>query len=434
MFGWEFPPVISGGLGTVCYALTRHLAAAGTDVTFVMPRVGAERAEFDNFTMLGANEVVFEQVPDVDQLAGNLPLRVVETDSALRPYDSDATYTARLKQIDAQPLSQPSGITLAFDGGYAHDLLEEVTRLAMVGGKLGEEADFDVIHAHDWMTYAAGLEARQASGKPLICHVHATEFDRTANRPDARVAEIEKAGLDAADRVIAVSRRTRDSIVAHYDIDSAKIDVVHNAVSKERLVDPDTVPKYLGEKIVLFLGRVTLQKGPEYFVEAARRVLARVPDVRFVMAGSGDMLPQLIELVAQYRIQDRFHFTGFLRGADVHKVYAMSDLYIMPSVSEPFGVAPFEAMLYGVPVIISKDAGAVELLDNAATINFWDIDELSATIIRVLEDDTYANALRRAGAEVLEHIDWHRTAAAVIDVYKRTIAAATTRTPGNLTD
>ena len=272
-----------------------------------------------------------------------------------------------------------------FSGKYGANLMEEVARYAVVAAQVARdlEGQFDVIHAHDWLTYYAGIAAKRVSGKPLVVHMHATEFDRSGENINTQVYAIERAGMMAADRVIAVSNLTRNIVITRYGIPADKVVTVHNAV---RFAENNTEAPERGvkDKIVTFLGRITYQKGPDYFVEAAAKVLKRVPDVRFVMAGSGDMMNHVIRRVARLGIADRFHFTGFLRGEDVHKMFQLSDVYIMPSVSEPFGISPLEAMRSNVPVIISKQSGVAEVLDYAIKVDYWDVDAMADAIYALL--------------------------------------------------
>ncbi|MBI2343068.1 MAG: glycosyltransferase family 4 protein [Deltaproteobacteria bacterium] len=416
MFGWEFPPQMSGGLGTVCKALTSHLSGQGIDILFVMPCVNGNRPVSPHFRLIGANEIALSNsVVHLYERLSPETLKLLRIDSLLQPYDTLESYSLHVRTLarriqEYQAAQQGRGERLALHGGYGRDLLEEVRRYAIIGSVLGLQETFDIIHAHDWITFPAAIEAKRVSGRPMICHVHATEFDRTGEHPNQEIYDIERYGLEQADRIIAVSHRTREMLIARYGLPPDKIAVIHNAVSKEKQLERDQIKKGFSEQLVLFLGRVTLQKGPDYFVEAARLVLQALPHVRFVMAGTGDMLPRLIERVAAYRLQKAFHFTGFLQGREVEQIYAMSDLYVMPSVSEPFGVTPFEAMLYHVPTIVSKQSGIAEVLQSAIKVDFWDIQMLAAKIIQVLSDSTFSRELVRRGAAELEQVSWDSAA------------------------
>ena len=283
------------------------------------------------------------------------------------------------------------------------------------------EGQFDVIHAHDWLTYFAGIAAKRVSGKPLVVHMHATSFDRSSSdNIDTRVYAIEKAGMAAADRVIAVSNLTRNIVIEKYGIPAERVVTVHNAV---RFAEKDNEMPERGvkDKIVTFLGRITFQKGPDYFVEAAAKVLKRVPNVRFVMAGSGDMMNHVIRRVARLGIADRFHFTGFLKGDDVHKMFQLSDVYIMPSVSEPFGISPLEAMRANVPSIISKQSGVAEVLDYAVKVDYWDVDAMADAIYGFVKYPALSKMFAEKGLEEVTGLKWNNAAAKIKTVYEDAI-------------
>ena len=295
--------------------------------------------------------------------------------------------------------------------------MEEVSRYALVALSIADKFEYDVIHAHDWLTYAAGIAAKQISGKPLVVHVHATEFDRSGENVNQVVYDIERSGMEAADRVITVSNLTRQIVIERYGIPAEKVFTVHNAVEPVDKPETDEVTKHVREKIVTFLGRVTYQKGPDYFVEAAHKVLQRDPNVRFVMAGSGDLLNRMIRRVAQLKMGTRFHFTGFLAGAEVDRMFAMSDVYVMPSVSEPFGISPLEAMRTNVPVVISKQSGVAEVLQHALKVDFWDIDALADAIYGILHYDGLRKMFARYGKSEVDSLIWENSALKVLEVY-----------------
>ncbi len=303
--------------------------------------------------------------------------------------------------------------------------MEEVARYAMVAAQVAKdlEGQFDVIHAHDWLTYFAGIAAKRVSGKPLVVHMHATEFDRSGENINRRVYAIEKAGMQAADRVIAVSELTRRIVIGKYGIPADKVVTVHNAVrfGESEEAAPERAVK---DKVVTFLGRITYQKGPDYFVEAAAKVLQRVSDVRFVMAGSGDLMNHVVRRVAQLGIADRFHFTGFLKGGEVQRMFRLSDVYVMPSVSEPFGISPLEAMRSGVPVIISRQSGVAEVLDYAIKVNYWDVDALADAIYGLLTYPALGRMFASKGLEEVTGLKWTNAAAKIKTVYETVVAEA----------
>ncbi|MBA4397344.1 MAG: 4-alpha-glucanotransferase, partial [Syntrophus sp. (in: bacteria)] len=322
MFGWEFPPRISGGLGTACFGMTRALTGLGHEIVFIMPHWDGE-APSGLVEMIAASRVPVPPA-DLDAPAAwkGLTLRAVH--SALRPYLNDRHYQTLLAGQDGSRL-------LDITGHYGADLISESIRYGKAAGVIARERRFDIIHAHDWMTFFAGIEARKVSGHPLILHIHALEFDRSGENIQQDIYDIERHGMEQADHVIAVSHYTRRIIVERYGVNPAKISVVHNAVIENDALPDPLVRKDPAQKIVLFLGRITLQKGPDYFIDAAAMVLRELPEVTFVMAGAGDMAPQMVERVAELGIGANFHFTGFLTRAEVERLYAVSDLYVMPS-------------------------------------------------------------------------------------------------------
>ncbi|WP_316897609.1 glycosyltransferase family 4 protein [Pseudodesulfovibrio indicus] len=418
MFGWEFPPYISGGLGTACLGLTKGLAHLGTEILFVLPRLDSDE-EGRHLTLMGANRIRAKVgISEIRQLRERLA--VLEVLSPLRPYLTEVEYRTLIEKNELITTEDIfAELENDFAGGYGENLMAEIVRYSLIGAHLGMSQEFDVIHAHDWLTAPAGIEAKRVSGKPLVVHAHALEFDRSGEHVNQSVYDIERAGFEAADRIIAVSHFTKETIVHRYSIDPAKITVVHNAVEKERRLGQLRVKKPFKEKLVLFLGRITFQKGPDYFVEAAAKVLEKNPDVRFAMAGTGDMLPRMVERMAELRLADRFHFLGFVRGADVERIYAMSDLYVMPSVSEPFGITPLEAMVFDVPCIVSKQSGVAEVLEDAVKVDFWDVDRLAFEIQDILEDEERAGELVKKGRETLKKVQWDHAAERVLDVYRQ---------------
>lgn len=429
MFGWEFPPHIAGGLGTACYGMTRGLARNGVEVVFVMPRAyGDEDQRF--VRVVNASDV--ETIGTRDhEFSEELLEKVsfIHIDSNMLPYISPEEYAAYhdefVRNGRTHEWTDVWKQRYTFSGKYGANLMEEVARYAMVAAQVAKdlEGQFDVIHAHDWLTYFAGIAAKRVSGKPLVVHMHATEFDRSGENINRRVYAIEKAGMQAADRVIAVSELTRRIVIGKYGIPAEKVVTVHNAVRFGE--SEDAVPeRAVKDKVVTFLGRITYQKGPDYFVEAAAKVLQRVPDVRFVMAGSGDLMNHVVRRVAQLGIADRFHFTGFLKGGEVQRMFRLSDVYVMPSVSEPFGISPLEAMRSGVPVIISRQSGVAEVLDYAIKVNYWDVDALADAIYGLLTYPALGRMFASKGLEEVTGLKWTNAAAKIKTVYETVVAEA----------
>ncbi len=442
MLGWEFPPYISGGLGTACYGLTRGLDQLGVEVLFVLPK-SVEASHTSHVRLISPAQLSVSAMRSVarrshtletfTQLLENVTFHQVDAD--LRPYDRPDATTEELVDVPGPDLTVSSEevreklkrVLTAFDvtGGtdYAGNLFAQVVRYADLAREIATEQDYDLIHAHDWMTYLAAINAAEVSGKPLVVHVHSTEFDRSGVHVDQRIYDIERAGMHRADRIVAVSYLTKSIVTKHYGIDARKVDVVYNAI------DDNGPPKDAAlsdirrdEKIVLFLGRITMQKGPEFFLAAAKRVLEVMDNVRFIMAGSGDMIKQMIALATRMGIGDKVLFTGFLRGDDVKRVFRMADLYVMPSVSEPFGIAPLEALVNDVPVLISKQSGVAEVIRHALKVDFWDVDEMANKIVAVLRHPPLQATLRDHGSIEVRRLSWQDAAANCVEVYQRVLS------------
>lgn len=424
MFGWEFPPHIAGGLGTACYGIVKGLAYNGVQTLFVMPSASGDEDQ-SAARIISASDVPVESVGStVDEFLDKV--KFVRIGSNMIPYVDPEEFHEMVeseRRLQSENLAKCIGTKFRFSGRYGSNLMEEVAHYAMVGGTIAMEHkdEFDIIHAHDWLTYLAGIAAKELTGKPLVVHVHATSFDRgTEDQIDSRVYDIEKRGMMAADKVIAVSDLTRNIVINKYGIDPEKVVTVHNAVDfsgRENV----KVERGVRDKVVTFLGRITFQKGPEYFIEAAAKVLKRTDGVRFVMAGSGDMMNRCIRYVAKLGISDRFHFTGFLRGAEVQKMFAMSDVYIMPSVSEPFGISPLEAMRSNVPAIISNQSGAAEVLKYAFKVDFWDVDAMADDIYALLKYPALADFAAREGYEEVNRLKWNIATAKLKKIYESVV-------------
>jgi len=419
MFGWEFPPHISGGLGTACYGLTRGLShIPGMDIIFVVPKSFGDEDQ-SAVHLVGANNVnITEKQVNVEGFFRKIKL--IEVGSKIIPYTDPEEYIKLSDEYEGQQVSfintQLKG-KLKFSGKYGPDLYQEIANYALVAIQIALDNEFDVIHAHDWLTYPAGIAARDISGKPLVVHVHATDFDRSGGNVNPTVYQIEKNGFEVADKIITVSNLTRNTVIEKYGISPEKVVTIYNAVEpisdEERMQAKRGIP----EKVVTFLGRITLQKGPEYFIEAAHRVLQKMDNVRFVMAGSGDMMRRMIRRAARLGITDKFHFTGFLKGDDVYQMFSLSDVYVMPSVSEPFGISPLEAMQSNVPVIISYQSGVSEILKHAIKVNFWDIDAMADAIYGILNYSALSDYIKKYGKEEVDNLKWENSAVRVKGIY-----------------
>jgi glycosyltransferase involved in cell wall biosynthesis len=393
MFGWEFAPIYSGGLGVACAGLTKGLVKHGANITFVIPKKKGDIQTHVN--LVSASEMMDK-------------IKTIQIDSPLKPYLTSSAYSKLLGNRNEFS-----------DSLYGQNLFDEVHRYSEAAKEIARQETFDVIHSHDWMTFNAGINAKKVSGKPLLVHVHATEFDRTGgNGVNQHVYEMEKEGMHAADKVITVSNYTKNLVMKHYGIPSEKIEVVHNAVDfDDHCVEAPRISE--NDKIVLFLGRITLQKGPDYFVEMAKKVADIIPEAKFVVAGSGDMEARMIMRAAELGIGDRMLFAGFLRGDDIDRAYKMADVYVMPSVSEPFGITPLEAIKNGTPAIISKQSGVSEILNNTIKVDFWDIDKMANLVAGILKYSPLRQTMSEEGLKELQKISWDNSARKCIDVYNQ---------------
>jgi glycosyltransferase involved in cell wall biosynthesis len=421
MFGWEFPPHISGGLGTACYGLTKGLSSLdGIDLTFIVPKVYGNEDK-TGIKLIGAGDVVLSGKILLKQRKLEMRESAVheqQISAYITPKQYEELLEKQISLVNARVKKNTSSGKLEFAGKYGSGLFNEISRYAVVASEIAKTEPHDVIHAHDWLTYPAGIAAKKMSGNPLIVHVHSTEYDRSGENPNINVYEVERKGMEIADKVITVSDFTRNIVIRKYNIDPSKIITVHNAADTATSI-PSTKPHRKGanEKIVTFLGRITKQKGPEYFVKAAYKVLQKMDNVRFVMAGSGDMMEDMINLVARLQIADRFHFTGFLKGDDVTSMYAMSDLYVMPSVSEPFGISPLEAMQNNVPVIISKQSGVSEVITHAIKVDFWNIDHMADAVYGILNYPSLGEYMTKNSLKEVNNLRWIKAAERVKEIY-----------------
>jgi glycosyltransferase involved in cell wall biosynthesis len=493
MLGWEFPPFISGGLGTACYGLTRAMSKQGTQVLFVLPK--AVEAEYIGHIRLLSPDRPHTPSPDGSSPAAQSsppapadapgpatvdgdghsvfdpnapqPMRHVtfkQVPTWLQAYQTPRDYkrsVAELKRIEAlrrgeiteqafleQTAEAERQAAAAAAGGesdaaeqqrlrpaeevdYAGDVITESQRYADLCMKLTRREQFDVIHAHDWMTYPAGMAIAGASGKPLVVHVHSTEYDRSGESIHTQIYDVERRGMHAAARVVCVSHLTRKICEHRYGVPHEKVRVVYNGIEhgEDQPVVQPQVGIERGDKIVLFLGRLTMQKGPEYFLRAARKVLDKFDRAKFLIAGSGDMARQTIQQAAELGIGHKVLFTGFLRGADVERVFRMADVYVMPSVSEPFGIAPLEAIRHDVPVIISKNSGVAEVIRHALKVDFWDVDEMANKIIAVLRHPPLGRTLREEADFEIRQLTWDGAAAKCNAIYEQAIADVSESSP-----
>lgn len=410
MFGWELPPFNSGGLGVACFEMAKSISSKNTDVTFVLPKKQKYNHQFMKVTF--PDDDVAEKRAR-DEIAQN-NIEVKEIDTPITPYLTEKEYE---ELVRLGKISQKTGKY----SNYSQDLVGEVMRYGEEAGSIARRENFDIIHVHDWLSYPAGIKAKKVSKKPLVAHVHALEYDRCHEAGvNRRIVEIEKAGLEAADKVITVSKLTKERVMKYYGISSEKIEVVHNGIALgESLSGQENLEslKKGGKKLVLFTGRITYQKGVDYLVTAAKKALQIDPKIVFMIVGSGDMLNQIIAQTASLGISDHFYFPGFLRGKELASVYAAADLYVMPSVSEPFGLVALEALAAKVPVILSKQSGAGEVLNHALKVDFWDTDELANKIASVLHYNSLRHSMIKNGFKEVEQCNWNVAADKCLQIY-----------------
>ncbi|HBR18607.1 MAG: hypothetical protein A2Y13_01625 [Planctomycetes bacterium GWC2_45_44] len=430
MLGWEFPPFISGGLGTACFGLTKAMSKLGLEVTFVLPRPVSSGGESVHVKMRTPADINYQKISlEEEEYERNLKnIKIKMIDSPLRPYETVESFKHEIEELIHAKQTRCSLLHISEQskaeavGHYCGDMHSEVQRYAAAAVRLAMQDDFDVIHAHDWMTYPAGIAVAAVSGRPLVIHVHSTEFDRSGEHVNQTIYDIERAGMHAADKIIAVSYLTKNIIISRYGITGDKVEVVYNGVERNgNGLNFGKIGINKDEKIVLFLGRITMQKGPEYFLGAAKKVLEVMDDVKFVMAGSGDMMRKTVELAAELGIGSKVLFTGFLRGEDVRRVYEMADLYVMPSVSEPFGIAPLEALNHDVPVLISRQSGVSEVLTHVLKADFWDINEIANKIVAVLKYPPLRMTLKEHGNFEVRKLKWEDAAQRCLAVYNQVV-------------
>lgn len=463
MLGWEFPPFISGGLGTACYGLTRALSRQNVEVLFVLPKPVANAdgghvhyigpadsgpdsnvasngprpsvsttyrlSEFPNVRFHAIDAQLSEPYQSIPPEQRDELTDVIRTN---RPSPLRATLEAAAAEQQRKRKRQPEADPATASGAdYAGNMFDEAQRYADLCVQLARQEDFDVIHAHDWMTYPAGLAVAAATGKPLVVHVHSTEFDRTGEHVNQRIYDIERRGMHGAMRVICVSYLTRNICIHRYSVPEKRVEVVYNGIDSnnggEALEPRSAITR--SDRIVLFLGRITMQKGPEYFVSAAQKVLAKFTNVKFVVAGSGDMARQMIAMAAEMGIGHKVLFTGFLRGKDVERVFRMADVYVMPSVSEPFGIAPLEAIRHDVPVIISRNSGVAEVIQHALKVDFWDVQDIADKIIAVLRHPPLSQTMREHADLEVRQITWDGAAARCGTLYEQVVKDMAHATP-----
>ncbi len=424
MFGWEFPPFFAGGVGTVCYELTKQLSADGLDIQYVMPfcpdSLNPGFVKLHNATKK-AGEVC---------LSTTQVIKIKKIHSILSAYQTEEEYEESLKHVTSK-VKSTLGDKNNTSKLYGKNMFEEIQLFAQRAKKMyleGQFEDFDVIHAHDWTTLPAALAVKKLSGKPLAVHVHITEFNKTGNNTaHPEIYKIEIEGFRGADKVIAISNLIKNTVEEKYNVSSEKVEVIHNGGIKMQPVSETDKKELLGEQynegdnIILYAGRVTGMKGPLRFIEMAKKVLEHKPNTIFVMAGTGDQLNQCIQRTKDLNIEDKFHFFGFYSREDAEKLYNVADVFVLPSQLEPFGVTPLEAMIKETPVVLSKQSGVAEVVDNCLITDFWDIDKMASSVISLLTYPHLHKTIQEEGKSEAEKLDWKKPAKECEELYRRMV-------------
>ncbi|OGT07738.1 MAG: hypothetical protein A2X78_03585 [Gammaproteobacteria bacterium GWE2_37_16] len=430
MYGWEYPPYISGGLGVACHAIVHALTKKNILINLVLPHDFSSHSASSTETLV--NLIGVDLYDEQIAVTSSNLINICQIDSLLHPYFSTNEYqnfieeknnpnqkNHKKKLIVKQTIDHhsPDFTPIKITACYGDNLFNEVLRYSEIAGRLAEQISHDVIHVHDWMTILAGIKAKSISKKPLIFHTHALEIDRSGTKNyNRQIFDIEKYGMEQADKVIAVSNYTKNIITSHYGIPANKIEVVYNGIEQSNIKHKINT-KSSKTKMVLFLGRITQQKGPSFFIAIAKKILDKRKDVQFVIAGTGHLLAEMIEQVAALRIGKYVHFTGFLDQKTVKKIYQLADVYVMPSVSEPFGLSCLEALSEDVPVVISKQSGVAEALHNTLNADFWDTDDMAAKILAVLAYKGLGAELITNAKKEMEHLTWDIAGDKIISVY-----------------
>lgn len=412
MLGWEFPPIINGGLGVACHDLSSAMSALA-DITMVVPKSSPE-FKMSNVNLVGINNLDINSLSKRLPFKQDLPFELHSIPSDLNPYYSEKEdYSAGQGKIVSGEIREQLR-RFNIENLYGSDVINKVLQFADITAALSQDLDFDIIHAHDWMTMIAGIKVKQRTGKPLVMHIHSLEIDRGGEESKGWVYDLEKKGMEQADLLMPVSHFTADNISRHYGISKSKMSVVHNGTSKTR---PFKSRRHFREKTVLFVGRLTRQKGPEKFLDIAGKVLEKNPNVRFVMAGVGDYFKKLIEKSSYKCLGNRFHMTGFLNLEKLNYLFSVSDVYCMPSLSEPFGLSAVEAAQFGIPCVISRQSGVAEVLKGSLKFDFWDVNRAADCILHLISDDVLRKKIVEDAAHDLEHISWDIAARKVVNAY-----------------
>ncbi len=413
MLGWEFPPIINGGLGVACHDLSSAMSSLA-DITMVVPKSSLD-FKMKNMTLLGLNNLDTNRVGDYfSSSEEELPFNLKSLPTDLNPYYSEKVSSDQNKSNFSSTTEKEKAEVFKIDNLYGNDVINKVIQYSNITANLANTMDFDVIHAHDWMTMMAGIKIKQQTGKPLVMHIHSLEVDRSGENSKGWVYELEKGGMEYADLLMPVSHFTAGNISQYYGINKNKMSVIHNG---SNVVKTFKSKRRFKEKMVLFVGRLTRQKGPEKFLEIASKVLETDPNVRFVMAGAGDYFKSLIEHSSYKHIGNRFHMTGFLNTKQLHYLFSVCDVYCMPSVSEPFGLSAVEAAQFGIPCVISKQSGVAEVLSGSLKFDHWDVNKAASCILNLLNNSVLRNKVIDDASSNLNSISWDVSATKIMNAY-----------------
>lgn len=419
MFGWEFPPFFAGGVGIVCYELTKQLATMGIDIEYVMPFMPDE-LNADFLKLIDASDHISQEQAQTKSF-----LNITRVKSLLAAYQTQEEYEQTLKSLESKTVIKKSKAKSHTDNTrklYGENLLDEINlfaqRVAIMTEK-GMFKDFSVIHAHDWTTVPAAAVVKRITGKPLVIHVHITERNKNAGKGvNQQVYDIERQGFFAADKIITVSNNIKETLIEHYGVPAEKIVVIHNGNVKMTSTNHDGA-KFKGKnKVVSYLGRITGMKGPENFIEMAKKVLTYCPNTKFVMGGSGDLLQSCINKTKEMGIYDKFYFHGFYTRDEANFFYDMSDVFVLPSIMEPFGVTPLEAMCKDTPTVVTKQSGVSEVIKHAFKVDWWDINKMASQVVNLLKFPILHKTMKRKGRIEANRLDWKKPAQECINIYK----------------
>jgi glycogen(starch) synthase len=413
MLGWEFPPIINGGLGVACHDLSGAMSELA-DITMVVPKSSLD-FKVKNVNLVGINNVDIGSLEFPSNYRyQSLPFEMHTVPAELNPYYNEESEKTQHNFVSHQAGGKEKLEAFKIDNLYGGDVISKVSQYADITASLASKLDFDVIHAHDWMTMLAGIKIKQQTKKPLVMHIHSLEVDRSGPASKGWVYDLERNGMNYADLLMPVSNFTANNIQEYYGISKNKMSVIHNG---SNIVTSFKSERKFKEKMVLFVGRLTRQKCPEKFLDIASKVLEKNPDVRFVMAGAGDYFRSMLEQSAYKHIGNRFHLTGFLNLEKLRYLFSISDVYCMPSISEPFGLTAVEAAQFNIPCVISKQSGVAEVLGGALKFDYWDVNKAANYIVHLLKDSTFSKKVVKDTSYNLGNISWDISAKKIMNAY-----------------